>query len=491
MVRHSLRVRLAPSPLFGAWALFTLVACGDGDLSASNAGPADGGLAGQTPGAGGQGGGDASTGAQPGRPGDPDDGVFRADAAPQPGSDVGFGSAGGVIVPGFDAAPDPEGDATRPPPSEDLGAPPPPPLADLGAPPPPAVDQGVPPPVVDPPAPPPLQVFHNQPGDGPVQTIQNELLRLIGLASAGSELRLSMYEWGQDVYVTALQQALGRNVDVRIVLDGEGDHVSPEIRDALAAAIGNDRITYCPRGACIGTGINHNKFLLFSRLDDGSENVVVQGSHNFKASQNRRFNHLVVVRGDAALYREYRTYWTDLRSGQQNLDYYRSFTGDSGVKGYFFPRADGDLMLSVLDNVHCDPGAEIHVAMAFFKNDRLPVAQKLRALHDAGCSVRAVFGNYPEADADQSSPGASILNALRGLDVRTYDLGDITVHSKYLLIRARYGEGAAIENLVFAGSHNYTEAALRRNDEALMRLEDAASYQAFLADWTLMRSRLP
>ena len=161
------------------------------------------------------------------------------------------------------------------------------------------------------------------------------------------------------------------------------------------------------------------------------------------------------------------------------------------MKGYFFPRASGDLMLSVLDNVHCDPGAEIHVAMAFFKNDRVEVAAKLRALGDAGCAVRLVLGNYAEADPAQSSPGAEIRAALQGLDWVVYDLPNVTVHSKYMLIRARYGEGADVETLVFAGSHNFTGAALRRNDEAVMRLEDAASYQAFLADWTLMRGRLP
>jgi HKD family nuclease len=477
--------------VLGAGLVGALCACGDGTLSLSVEGEGEGdtGLSGRTPPAGGASGGATDTGSAA----DPDDGVRRTDASGHPTGDVGLGPVGGGLVPAPDAGADGATvDGGEPsPPQADAGPPPPPPGPDQGAPPtePPPPPPTEPPP--PPPPPPPIQVFLNQPGDGPVETIQTEILRLIGLASAGAELRISMYEWGQEVYVTALQAAIGRGVDVRIVLDGENDHVEPGIRAALATALGNDRITDCPRGACIGTGINHNKFLLFSRLDDGSENVVVQGSHNFKASQNRRFNHLVVVRGDATLYREYRTYWTDLRAGQQNLDYYRSFTGDSGVKGYFFPRAEGDLILSVLDNVHCDPGAEIHVAMAFFKNDRVPVARKLRALHDAGCSVRAVFGNYPEADPDQHSPGADILATLRGLDVRTYDLGEITVHSKYLLIRARYGEGDAIETLVFAGSHNYTEAALRRNDEALMRLEDPASYQAFLGDWNLMRSRLP
>ena len=74
---------------------------------------------------------------------------------------------------------------------------------------------------------------------------------------------------------------------------------------------------------------------------------------------------------------------------------------------------------------------------------------------------------------------------------RIFDRDGVTVHSKYLLIRARYAAGDEVETLVLAGSHNYTRGALESNDEALMRLNDAASYNAFLAHWNRMRAALP
>jgi phosphatidylserine/phosphatidylglycerophosphate/cardiolipin synthase-like enzyme len=77
------------------------------------------------------------------------------------------------------------------------------------------------------------------------------------------------------------------------------------------------------------------------------------------------------------------------------------------------------------------------------------------------------------------------------MDWRIFDRDGVTVHSKYLLIRARYAAGDEVETLVFAGSHNYTRGALESNDEALMRLNDAASYNAFLAHWNRMRAALP
>jgi len=229
--------------------------------------------------------------------------------------------------------------------------------------------------------------------------------------------------------------------------------------------------------------------MLFSHLDDGSSEVVMQGSHNFTTSQNRRFNHIAIVRGDHTLYTAYYDDWNDLHAGQQDLDDYdtHTFTGDTGVKAYFVPRASGDLILSALDNVHCDPGAEIHVAMAYFEDERVAVAQKLRALRDASCGVHLVLGNYAADD----SPGADVLHALRGMDYHVHDLDPVTVHSKYLLNNARYASGDAIEHLVFAGSHNYTQGALRSNDEALERLQDADSYNAFLNDRNVMRGRLP
>lgn len=82
-------------------------------------------------------------------------------------------------------------------------------------------------------------------------------------------------------------------------------------------------------------------------------------------------------------------------------------------------------------------------------------------------------------------------DALRGMDWRICDLGNLTVHSKSTLIRARSATGDAVETLVFAGSHNSMHGALRSNDEALLRLSDAGSYNAFLAHRSRMRAALP
>ena len=318
-------------------------------------------------------------------------------------------------------------------------------------------------------------------------SMEDEVIRLIRMAASGSQIRLSMYEWTRLRFVTPLGDAADRGVDVRGVLDGS--HPSESVVAALLERLGADRVHRCVHAdysACIGDRINHNKFFLFSELTDGSRDVVVQSSANLNAGQVRRHNNLVIVRGDRALYDFYMAYWNDLRAGRRDLNYYRSIMGDSGTKAYFYPRAAGDTILSVIDNVHCDPGATVRVAMAFFTNGRDDVASALADLRRAGCDVQVIIGSY------DSSPGTRVASLLRagGVPVSVAPPDALNVHSKYMIINARYGEGAAIERLVFTGSHNYTSPALRRNDEALMRVADPDIYEAFWDNWHTIHAQI-
>src|SRR5690606_37723002 len=104
-----------------------------------------------------------------------------------------------------------------------------------------------------------------------------------------------------------------------------------------------------------------------------------------------KHNNLVIIRDDKALYDAYAGYWTDLQAQQQDLNYYRSFTGDTGTKAYFYPRASGDTILGVLDNVTCDSGTSIRVAMAFFTSGRSEVAERLVSKRQQGCGVSVVL----------------------------------------------------------------------------------------------------
>ena len=344
----------------------------------------------------------------------------------------------------------------------------------------------------------PLSVFFTRPADDctPDTTIEDVWVNLVGAAPAGELIRVAMYNWTRSPIADALLAAAARGVDVRAAVDGGEATQLDDPASALArlqAGLPAGAVTFCSSAggtACIGSVINHNKFLLVSGLDDGTRDVVVQSSANLTTSQTRQHNNAVVIRADATLFATYLQYWNDLATDDQDLDYYRSAEGDLATKAYFFPRdGGGDTVASVLGNVACEPGARIRIAMAHWTDGRPAVVAALEELAASGCTVEVitrqgneVVGELSEAInlllfPDVPCPGSSAL---------------IQVHSKYLLIDAPYGTDAPRQwrRLVWTGSHNYTGNALRRNDETLLRIEDGPVFDAFGADWELIRDRI-
>lgn len=319
-------------------------------------------------------------------------------------------------------------------------------------------------------------------------TIEARIVQLIDAALPGSRIRVAVYTFTRTGPADALIRAQARGVDVRIVLDGGADDGPGSEVGRLQSGLGRDRVHLCdaPGTSCLGTGIMHHKSFLFSALDDGSNDVVVQASHNLSAGQLTMHNNAVIVRGDAALFAAYERTWNDLWADVEMRDYYRSDDGDSGARVYFFPRVSGDTAVSVLDNVRCDGTSRIRVAMAFFTNARIEVAQALAARARDGCSVRVVVG---DAEIPIGTRVASTIRAGGG-HVTTYPATDSEwgLHSKYMLIDAPYAGSPGHRRLVFTGSHNWTGPALHENDETMLRVENDAVFDAFWADWDHVRA---
>ncbi|MEO8878254.1 MAG: phospholipase D-like domain-containing protein [Polyangiaceae bacterium] len=330
------------------------------------------------------------------------------------------------------------------------------------------------------------------------------MIELIGHATVGSEVRVSMYHFTRVNVAQAFVDASRRGVHVSIILDdqqngGDGGEDDDDPVDAsslnpavqlLQSGLPTGEVTLCTRGngACIGNGINHNKLYLFSALDDGSTNVVVQSSANL--SGNRLHNNLVIVRQDDALYAGYKSYFSDLAAQVENLSYYTTVTGDYHTIAYEYPRSDGDTILTILGNVQCTAGvSNIRVTMAFFTAARSAIATSLVNLQNQGCDVRV---NMREAGLDSDQ---SIITTLKngGVSVGLYpaEHGN-DIHSKYLLIDSPYQTtSVSARKLVWTGSHNYTGGALKNNDETLLRIDDGAVFDAFMSNWNAVRSQIP
>lgn len=314
---------------------------------------------------------------------------------------------------------------------------------------------------------------------------------LIQGAAAGSVVRMAMFHFNDAGVAADLIAAHNRNVDVRVVLDYSDSDTTPS--KSLISALGS-RVTVCTKdAACIGTKgtpIMHNKFFLFSNTL-GSTNVVVQQSSNLNSGNYTvTWNNAVTTVGNAALYKGYLDYFNDLAAKTKSSNYYKTVSAGA-VKAYYFPRSGTDESTDTIynmlnENVTCEgnssTGTEtgrtiIRIAMWYFSRD--DIARKLRDLANQKCWIEIV---YSTLDAGSRS-------YLAGNDrIVLYQLsGPNEVHSKYLLIEGTYVDKKD-SKWVMTGSHNYTNAALRENDEALLRIESASVHDQYRSNFWALRA---
>ena len=324
------------------------------------------------------------------------------------------------------------------------------------------------------------------------RVIADHIRSLIQGAAAGSSIRIAIYHFDDAAVASDIVAAKDRGVDVRMVMDYSTSTTGPAT--TVIQALGS-RVTLCTKdAACIGsqgTPIMHNKFFLFSNTS-GSTNVVVQSSANLNRSNtNSYWNNAVTMVGNTALYNGYLSYFNDLAAKAKNNDYYRTVSAGN-TKAYFFPRAgtneSTDTIYNMLtDNVTCEgntsTGTEtgrtiIRIAMWYFSRD--DIARRLRALADDKCWIEVVYTTM-----DAGSKGH--LSGHDRIVLYQIDDGTYIVHSKYMLIEGTYA-GQKDTKWVVTGSHNYTNAALRENDEAMVRIQSAPIHDQYRSNFWALRA---
>ncbi|HEX2130720.1 MAG TPA: phospholipase D-like domain-containing protein, partial [Actinophytocola sp.] len=337
----------------------------------------------------------------------------------------------------------------------------------------------------------------NDPVGGDGTAIVRRICDLVHQAPSGSRIRIAHFVVSGDAgldFATELIAAHRRGVDVQIVLDGWQD--TTPAAEALRAALGTDEtraswLHVCSRvspegntSSCIGTKGQHNKFYLFSRTG-GASDVVVQSSANFTDLNSRTYwNNAVTLVGNTRLYRAYDAYFEDLAAERATDDYYRTTTtGMRGgmVRSYFFPRAEGDHVLEILDQVGCRGGTTIRIGMSEWDTYRIAIARRLVELSGQGCSVSIVHGLMDPEVRDTLSADPSI--QLRELSVSDALPGRI--HSKYFLVDGEF-DGERDARWVFTGSPNWNHTSLRRNDEAMIQTNVRSVYDAYEANFAHM-----
>lgn len=316
--------------------------------------------------------------------------------------------------------------------------------------------------------------------------ILDQLIALINATPKDASIHLSIFLLDYPELVKAIKDANDRGVKLHVAMDmgrEESLEVNPltfhELKRVLEAK-GNVIVPVYNDASA--TAINHNKFVIFSTLETTAgkvQNVVFQTSHNFTLADARKFQDAIML-SDAGLYGAFKTYWTDMQakaaSGMKNYNYTEYTDAAKGMNGYFLPkRRNGasygdDSIIEFLNNIQDPASATIKIGMSDWTNTRLNIVEKLAELQTKGATIEVVVKNKID---DNIMAGLRQLQQ-KGAYLKVYDISKANIHSKFILIEGNWlGKNAKV---LITGSHNFTNNALRNNNEVMVLLKDHALF---------------
>ncbi|MCG8150493.1 hypothetical protein GUY44_08385 [Pimelobacter simplex] len=314
----------------------------------------------------------------------------------------------------------------------------------------------------------------------------------IAVAPAGSTIHVAMYQWHNltnDPLFDALRQAVIDGKPVKVLL-GNKSGVNDPAKDGAGAkiqgAVGAGNVFWCTAAqqneACLqrsetSPGLMHAKFVLIKYPTGRTE--VITFSSNITSGQYGRAQNSLAVFGDVALYDAYYGFWDRLvqkkwlgwtTDGDLGRD--GSFGGN---KAYFFPRAAGDPMASIIDGKHCAGDGEQIRILSSDDDLRPTMRTAIQKAKTRGCFIRITVTSETIKSAILNAPG----NNLTGSNINVNG----EVHSKVVYIRARTSASSALSEVVFTGSHNLGQYALRYADDVMVRTQEptvTAAYRTYV-----------
>ncbi len=331
----------------------------------------------------------------------------------------------------------------------------------------------------------------NRPVGTPVQqrAIFTVVNHSIDAAPAGSTIRIAVFSFSEKATADKLIAAHSRGVNVQLIFD---DHIvyaqEARLRSALGANPNRLSFTVLCHLSCRGTSGNmHDKLFLFSQAGR-AQNVVMVGSDNLTGyNAERQWSDMYTVVDDAALYFTYAGVFDQMKYDRAvTRPYIRADV--NGFEPQFYP-APGvtqttDPVLGALDQITCTgvpAGAgskgrtTVRISHHAWNGTRgVYLARKVAALETAGCDVRVIYGVGMGAGVKRVLSRARVpLSAGTHKGIRT--------HEKYLLVNGWYGADPT-SKIVWTGSHNWSDGALRR-DDLIVRIESPTAYGQYLANF--------
>lgn len=377
-----------------------------------------------------------------------------------------------------------------------------------------------------------FELVTNEPGLNELKatTIEERFLTLLNDTPAGADVYLNINGMRLPYIATSIVEAKLRGVNFHILMRPYKDEGSLQSYHILQPAFpGNDGSTLSICGIlCSSTGFNHNKFMLFSRLNNGTENISIHTSSNFWDAERKNYNDFLIIKNHSALFDQLKDYFTHLKRGRFGT-WNKSFSKeiDETISMYTFPspstrRTPGprgrrvrvsrpNPILDTLNSIQCAPGSKIYLAHSLFSDDRLAEARKFKQLSEAGCDVKIFLKNDRGTDTinlpfgisipvTKDSPGDQVKQILGNILTifpfeepignRPWREGDPkknALHSKIMMIHAPVnGEGA--KKLVMVGTHNLDGPSFKLNNELLLKIENDQVFDAYMESFLRLES---
>ncbi|MGW0435804.1 phospholipase D-like domain-containing protein [Micromonospora sp. NPDC003197] len=362
--------------------------------------------------------------------------------------------------------------------------------------------------------------------------LRDEIATLVAASVPDSTLYASLYTFTDQGITNSLLAAHARGVKVRLLIEtctgddpatcGPSTQVSALIAGLPShtpSAVGS-WVKQCYRScAGGGVGVNHSKFWVFSELSDRRTDVTVVTSANPTKPQQQMWQDQLQISGNSALATAYRSYVERkvtvtgtskvYETGHVDAGNFRvwfsprnspSTAEDATINASFNPQSTRhDVVAAAIDDVQCSTSRTddvIQVAMWGFRAARTEVIDALGDKLAAGCTVEVATGEHQDALPALTARGIPVYSMDPGGCRQSFfgvgsgvnsECSDGSIHSKYLVIQGVSRKDQQMHRYVYAGSHNLTNGALKKNDEVFMRVDDQSLFDAYAAHFTAIK----
>ena len=311
----------------------------------------------------------------------------------------------------------------------------------------------------------------------------------IDATPAGATIRIAVFSFAETATADKLIAARQRGVNVQLIFD---DHHIYPAEAKLRTAFGKDPnalsfVIYCHR-SCRGTGGNmHDKIFLFSQAGQAS-NVVNVGSDNItRHNAEDQWSDMYTVVDDPALYFTYSGVFEQMKyDSPMGKPYFRADVNGYEPQFYPYPGAKQatDPVYDALSQIQCNNvptgfgyngHTVVNISQHAWNGPRgIYLAQKVAGLQQAGCVVKVIYG---------VGIGRTVKSVLAkaGVPMSAGTHKGIRTHEKILLVNGWYGDNPSSQ-IVWTGSHNWSDGALRR-DEVIFKVENPDAYAAYHANF--------